>query len=83
MKGVEAWKLVAAYLGWLLASIAIALLFALLLGEVVALIGGVEPGSTTQRWLVEITAVAGFVVLALVPFLLRGRFVGSGDDVTM
>ena len=40
--------LVAAYVGWLLASIAIALLFGLLLGELGALIGGVEPGSAAQ-----------------------------------
>ena len=80
MKGVEAWRLVAAYLGWLLASVAIALLFALLLGELVALIGIVEAGSTAQRRLVEITAIVGFVLLALVPFLLRGRFVRSDDD---
>ena len=83
MKGVEAWKLVAAYLGWLLASIAIALLFALLLGEVVALIGVVEAGSTAQRRLVEITAIVGFVLLALVPFLLRGRFIRSDDEATL
>ncbi len=83
MKGVETWKLVAAYLGWLLASIAIALLFALLLGELVALIGVVEAGSTAQRRLVEITAVAGFVLLALVPFLLRARFVRSDDDAML
>ena len=83
MKGVEAWKLVAAYLGWLLASVAIALLFALLFGELVALIRVVEAGSTAQRRLVEITAVAGFFVLALVPFLLRGRFVRSDDDATL
>ena len=82
MREIETWKLVTAYLGWLLASIAIALLFALLLGELVALIGGVEPGSTAQRRFVEITAVAGFVVLALVPFALRGRFVRSGRDAT-
>lgn len=83
MRDVETWKLVAAYVGWLLASIAIALLFGLLLGELGALIGGVESGSAAQRRVVEITAVAGFVVLALVPFLLRGRFVRSGDDATL
>ncbi len=77
------WKLAIAYLGWLLASIAIALLFALLLGEVVALIGVVEAGSTAQRRLVEITAIVGFVLLALVPFLMRGRFVRSDDDATL
>ncbi len=82
MKGDEAWRLVAAYLGWLLASIAIALLFALLLGEVVALIGVVEAGSTAQRRLVEITAIVGFVLLALVPFLLRGRFIRSDNEAT-
>ncbi len=80
---MKAWKLAIAYLGWLLASIAIALLFALLLGEVVALIGVVEAGSTAQRRLVEITAIVGFVLLALVPFLLRARFVRSDDDAML
>ncbi len=82
MKGVETWKLVAAFFAWLLASGAIALLFALLLAELVGLLGVVETGSTAQRRLVDITTVAGFVLLALVPFLLRGRFVGSDDDGT-
>lgn len=67
------WKLVVAYLGWLLAAIALALLFGLVLSEIAALVRLVEAGSDAQQTVVEVLSVIAFVVLALLPFLLRRR----------
>lgn len=69
--GPLTWKLVVTYLGWLLAAGALALLFALVIGEVLALFGVVESGSGKQQTVVEVATVAWFVVFALLPFLLR------------
>ena len=66
-------KLVVAYLGWLLAAVALALLFAILLGELLAVLGLVDSLSLLQRRVVEVASVVLFLVLALLPFLLRRR----------
>jgi hypothetical protein len=70
-------KLVVAYLAWLLAAGALALLFSLLIGEVVALIGIVDSGSDSQQTVVEIATIAWFVLLAALPFLLRSHILKS------
>ena len=67
------WKLIVAYLGWLLAASALALLFGLVLSELAALVRLVDAGSDAQQTVVEVVAVIAFVVLALLPFLLRRR----------
>jgi len=74
------WKLVVAYLGWLLAAAAIALLFGSLISELAALVGIVEAGSDSQQRVVEVCMIAGFVWLALLPFLLRRRLLASEED---
>jgi hypothetical protein len=66
-------KLVVAYLAWLLAAGALALLFSLLIGEVVALIGIVDSGSDAQQTVAEVATIAWFVLLAALPFLLRSH----------
>ena len=67
------WKLVVAYLGWLLAASALALLLGLVLSEIAALFRLVDAGSDAQQTVVEVVSIAAFVVLALLPFLLRRR----------
>ena len=74
------WKLVAAYGGWLLAVAAIALLFALLLGQFLAVINVVDAGSIQQRRVVEVAAIAWFLVFGLLPFVLRKRIVREEDE---
>ena len=69
-----------AYLGWLLAASALALLFALLIGELLALVGVVDPQSEAKQRVAEGLSIAGFIVLALLPFLLRGRLTRSDDN---
>jgi hypothetical protein len=80
---METWKVVAAYAAWLLAAATISLLVGLLLGELVLAVGLVDAASTQQRIVVEAVAVAGFLVLAALPYLLRRRVsgeVGDGDE---
>ena len=73
------WKLTVAYIGWLLAAIALAIVFGVLTGELLALVGLVDSLSHEQRRVVEVVSVAAFVVLALLPFLLRRRLMRSDD----
>lgn len=73
------WKLVVGYLVWLLAAAAIALIAGLLVG-VVATAFGVEARSANSQNLIAIVAAIGFVGLAALPFLLRRRMSGDGDE---
>lgn len=72
------WKLVAGYLLWLLASAAIALIAGLLVGAIATALG-VEAQSAASQNLIAIVAVVMFVVLAILPFLLRRRMSGKPD----
>jgi len=71
---VETWKLLLLYGAWLLASGAIAVIFGVLAGEILWLIGVVELEDTAYRIVVDVVAAISFVLLALTPWLLRHRF---------
>jgi hypothetical protein len=73
------WKLLLAYLAWLLASIAIALILALLLGSIVSLFG-VSARSDAHQRVVEVAGVLIFVGLAAAPFILHYRESRSDPD---
>ena len=73
------WKLVVAYLSWLLAAFAIAVLLGLVISELAALFGIVDAGSENQQRVVEVTLIAAFLWLGLLPFLLRRRLLGSDE----
>ena len=73
------WKLVVAYLGWLLAASALALLFGELFAELMALVRIVDAGSEALQTTVEVAAIACFIALALLPFLLRNRIIRSEE----
>ncbi|MEA2009244.1 MAG: hypothetical protein U9N78_00910 [Actinomycetota bacterium] len=73
------WKLVAGYLVWLLASAAIALIAGLLVGAIATALG-VEAQSTASQNLIAIVAIVTFIVLAILPFLLRNRMRGSTSE---
>jgi uncharacterized protein YhhL (DUF1145 family) len=66
------WKLLLGYAAWLLASIAIALILALLVGSIVSLFG-VDARSDAHQRVVEVAGVLIFGVLAATPFILRYR----------
>lgn len=78
---VAGWKLAAAYLVWLLASAAIALVGGLLVGAIAGFFG-VEFRSTSHQNVVAVVAVISFVVLAILPFLLKDRMSRSNSEVT-
>ena len=73
------WKPVVAYLAWLLAAGALALLFSLLIGELVALIGIVDSGSDGQQTVVEVATIAWFILLGALPFLLLRHILKSEE----
>jgi len=73
------WKLLLAYLAWLLASIAIALILALLVGSIVSLFG-VSARSDVYQRVVEVAGVLIFAGLAAAPFILRYRESRSNPD---
>ena len=74
------WKLLLAYLAWLLASIAIALILALLIGSIVSLLGVGSHSDVHQR-VVEVAGVLVFVALAVAPFVMRQRERRSSPDL--
>lgn len=67
-------KLIALMLGWVLASVMIAVVTAIVVVEMVRLLGVVESG--TSGYTLALNAVFGVVlaVLVAVPFLFRRRF---------
>lgn len=73
------WKLLLGYAAWLLASIAIALILALLVGSIVSLFG-VSSRSDTHQRVVEVVGVLIFGALAAVPFVVRHRERRSTPD---
>ncbi len=73
------WKLLAIYLVWLLASIAIALIAGLLVGAI-ATGFGIESQTTGSQNLIAIVAMISFIVLAVLPFLLRRRMSDKTDE---
>ena len=78
---VALWKLVVGYLVWLLASAAIALIAGLLVGAI-ATEFGVESQSANSQTLIAVVAVVGFVLLAVLPFLLRRRMSRPDSEVS-
>ena len=76
---VAGWKLLLGYVAWLLASIAIALIFALLVGSIVSLFG-VSARSDAHQRVVEVAGVLIFAALAAAPFIMRYRERRSSPD---
>lgn len=72
-------KLIAAYAGWLLASVALAVLAASLVAEIAELLGLVAGTSLARRRIVEVCGVALFVALAALPFVLSRRLNRRGE----
>lgn len=75
------WKLLLGYVAWLFASIAIALILALLVGSIASLVG-VDARSTVHQRVVEVAGIGFFVTLATAPFIMRIRSNRTDPDVT-
>jgi hypothetical protein len=71
---MPAWKLILLFVAWLLASVMIAVVTAIIATEVLKAVGIVE--SDGASYTVALNAVAGvvLVVLVAVPFVFRRRF---------
>ena len=75
-------KLVGLGIAWALASIAIALVAAILGTELLDVVGIVESGESSYTIAINAILLVVFVGLVLVPFVFRNRFVDlEADDV--
>ena len=75
------WKLLLVYIAWLFASIAIALILALLVGSIAALVG-VDGQSNAHQRVVEVAGITIFLLLAAAPFIMRYRARRADPDGT-
>jgi hypothetical protein len=73
-------KLIGLGVAWMLASLAIAVVAAMLGTELLDVVGVVESGETSYTVAINSILLLVFVGLVLVPFLLRNRFVDSDVD---
>jgi Na+/H+ antiporter NhaD/arsenite permease-like protein len=73
-------KLIGLGIAWMLASIAIAVVAAMLGTELLDVVGVVESGETSYTVAINSILVLVFVGLILIPFLLRDRFVDPDVD---
>lgn len=67
-------------MAWILASIAIAVVAAIVLTELLDVIGIVESGETSYTFAINTILLAVFVVLVLIPYLFRDRFMPAEAD---
>jgi len=72
--------LVVLYLAWLVAAATIAIIVAVLVGELAASVGLVARDGPGSQVLFDVVALVGFLVMAALPFLLRHRTRRDGDD---
>ncbi|MEN8040168.1 MAG: hypothetical protein ABFR95_01570 [Actinomycetota bacterium] len=73
-------KLLGLGMAWILASIAIAVVAAIVLTELLDVIGIVESGETSYTFAINTILLAVFVVLVLIPYLFRDRFMPAEAD---
>ncbi len=77
-------KLLGLGVAWLLASLTMAVVAAILLTEFLDMVGVVRSGETSYKVAINVIALVVFAGLAVVPFLLRRRFVeptlGPSED---
>jgi hypothetical protein len=75
-------KLIGLAIAWMLASLAIAFVAAIILTELLDVIGLVESGESSYTVVINIILLVVFAGLVLVPFLFRGRFVDPDRNET-
>ena len=71
---MPAWKLILLFVAWLLASVMIAVVMAILGTEVLRLVGIVESGESSYSVVLNVLFGVVLVVLVAVPFVFRRRF---------
>jgi len=74
-------KLAIFVVAWVLASLAIGVVTAILLTEVLSLFGLVESGKSSYSASLNVITLVVFVVLITVPIVFRKRFLDEGADL--
>jgi hypothetical protein len=72
------WKLIGLMIGWVLASVAIAIVISIVLTEFLVLVNLVDWSSPEYAWAINGIALVMFVALISVPIVFRKRFVDAG-----
>lgn len=72
-------KLIGLLVAWVLASVTIAVVAAIVVTELLDVIGVVESGQRSYSWAINVIALGVFIALVSVPFLLRDRLMAADD----
>ncbi|GMQ94492.1 MAG: hypothetical protein BMS9Abin12_1985 [Acidimicrobiia bacterium] len=72
-------KLIGLLVAWVLASVTIAVVAAIVITELLDVIGVVESGQRSYSWAINVIALGVFIALVSVPFLLRDRLMAADD----
>lgn len=67
-------RVIAYFAAWLVASVMIAVVAAIIVVEVVRLAGFAQSGTSSYRWVLNATFLVVLVGLVAVPFVFRDRF---------
>lgn len=67
-------KVIAMYMAWVLASVMMAVVTAIVVTEILRLVGVVDSGSGSYTVAINLTFLVVFVALVAVPFVFRDRF---------
>lgn len=73
-------KLIGLGIAWILASLAIAVVIAILFTELLRLVGLVQVGEPSHTIALNSVVLVAFIVLVSVPFVYRARFVDEKAD---
>lgn len=73
-------KLLLFYVAWLFAAGAMALTFAVVVTEVLSLVGIIDRSGSSYGLALNLITALTFVGLALIPFVFRHRFHSDSDD---
>jgi hypothetical protein len=68
------WKLLVMIVGWVLASVAIAIVISIVLTEFLVLVGLIDWGTPEYAWTLNGMALVLFLAIAAVPIVFRKRF---------
>jgi len=67
-------RVIAYFAAWVVASVMIAVVAAIIVVEVARLAGFAQSGTSTYRWVLNVTFFVVVVALVAVPFVFRDRF---------
>lgn len=80
LKTMSTGKLITLSVAWVLASLTMGVVVAVLVTEILRLVGIVETGSPGYATSLNVVTFGTFAVLLGVPFVFRKRFIGTEDD---